>query len=571
MTRSTLALLISSTVMLSACGGGSSSDSTPPAPTPTNSAPTDITLSSASVDENAPAAVIGELSAVDADSGDSFTFTTSNNAFVISGNSLSLAAAMVMDFEQAETAEVEVSVTDAAGASFSKTLTISVNDLMDSYQFTSKYDDTSASSVSYGGQTTRHVLIAELNAYIANDLENDAEAGTLVSRDAVLAKLNSYFLVENYDLVADDFAVNLVANSEQTNLRALSSSDKNLIGKIAGNDASGQHKDWNNGDFVGWGAAGSTTPQGLVEALFAELADNTAEVIAGQVRQDAAGNPLPVYVSSNGRDLKQLLQKFLLMAVAYSQGADDYLDFDTEGKGLLTDNTMNVDGKSYTNLEHQFDEGFGYFGAARDYLDYSDQEIAAKGGRDGWSQGYFDTSGNGSIDLFSEYNFGQAVNAAKRDLGATVPTHYTTQAMTAFIAGRQLIANTQGALSDAQMTELQGHALDALDAWERSIAATVVHYINDTSNDLNSYGTEAFSFTDLAKHWSELKGFGLGLQFNRHSPLSDADFAQFQQLVGDAPVFANDNDRAAYLADLQSARDLLQNAYGFNAENVANW
>lgn len=439
------------------------------------------------------------------------------------------------------------------------------------YEFDNKYGE--GSSVSYSGQTTRHVLIAELTDYIGNRLQTEAEDGTLTSEADVLEALNQYFQMsaEDYELVADSFSISPVPNSAQTTLRELSNTPKNLLEKMAGNDATGQYKDWNNGEFAGWGDEGSTTPTLLLESFFELLAANASAVIDGQNRQDAEGNDLPVYVTESGLDLKQLIQKFLLMSVAYSQSADDYLDFDTEGKGLLTTNDMNVTDKSYTNLEHQFDEGFGYFGAARDYLAYTDEEIAGSGGRAEWSEGYYDTNSDGSIDLFSEVNFGQSVNAAKRDLGATVATDYTAQAMAAFLAGRALIATTDGALSEAAMTELQNYALAALDAWERAIAATVVHYINDTTADLNAFGTDEFDFINLAKHWGEMKGFGLGLQYNRHSPLDDDDFAELHSLIGDAPVFSDSVAITAYLADLAEARDLLEQAYQFNSDNVANW
>ena len=46
-----------------------------------------------------------------------------------------------------------------------------------------------------------------------------------------------------------------------------------------------------------------------------------------------------------------------------------------------------------------------------------------------------------------------------------------------------------------------------------------------TIADLNNIGTDDFSYSDLAKHWSEMKGFALGLQFNRLSPVTDEQFA----------------------------------------------
>lgn len=577
LTPSVIATLVASSLMLSACGGGSSSGSDPdpqPQPQP-NSAPTDITLSSSSVMENMKGATVGQLSATDADTGDTFTFTTSSELFSINGAELMLADGVEYDFEQTESVDVEVVVTDAAGDSFTKTLTIAIDDAMDRYAFDNNMGG--GDSVSYSGQTARHVLIAELNNYISSGLQSDLDDGTLLTRDDVLTKLNSFFRMSEaeYELQADTFPVAFMADTTQNSLRQLSSSHKDLVGKIAGNDAAGQHMDWNNGDFAGWGATGSTSPEGLVDILFAKLADNAATELSGATRQDPFGNDIDsIYVTADGLDLKQLIQKFLLMSVAYSQGVDDYLDSDTDGKGLNSDNTANVSGKSYTALEHNYDEGFGYFGAARNYRDYSDDEIGGYSGREAFQNGYNDIDGDGSIDLFSEYNFGQSVNAAKRDRGTASnanPTDYTAQAFDAFIAGREIIAANPGALDTATMDALKAEVALAVDAWERAIVATVIHYINDTDADLATVGTADFSYADLTKHWAEMKGFGLGIQFNRTAPLTAAQFEQLHTLFGDTPVLTDADAIAAYRADLMTARDLLEQAYGFDSDNVANW
>ena len=258
------------------------------------------------------------------------------------------------------------------------------------------------------------------------------------------------------------------------------------------------------------------------------------------------------------------------MSVSFSQGVDDYLDDDEPGKGLLSSHSFPNTDDPFTDLEHQFDEGFGYFGAARDYLDYSDDETAGKSGRDDW-QGYHDTDADGSIDFNSEYNFGHSTNAAKRDRSAT-GIDLTKDAMTAFLQGRKLLNDTAGnALTDDQATELYGYRDTAVLAWEKAIAATVVHYINDVDDDLAKIATGEFSYADLTKHWSEMKGFALGLQFNEDSPLSDADFAMVHTKFGDMPVLIGDVEVADYRADLKVARDLMQAAYAFSAENAENW
>lgn len=314
--------------------------------------------------------------------------------------------------------------------------------------------------------------------------------------------------------------------------------------------------------------------------LFAQLADNAATVLSGASRTSVTGDDITnkVYLNTNGTDLKQLIQKFLLMAVTYSQGTDDYLDNARDGGGLTVDNISGAkDGtKPYTALEHHFDEGYGYFGASREYLAYNDNELSGKAGegdRADWNK-HHDTDGDSKLDLTSEVNFGNSVNAAKRDRGTagnTVKTDYTKNVMEAFIEGRKIINDNVGsALTTEQFDALLVQRNVIVDGWERAIAATVIHYINDTHSDLAKLGTAEFNFTNAAKHFSELKGFALGLQFNPHSPITDEQFAQLHTLIGDKPVLET-TDVVAYQADLITARGIIATALSFNTENVENW
>lgn len=548
----------------------------------------DIKLSTNSVDENSPGAEIASLE-TNIDLVSDISFTTENENFVISGTTLSLAEGYALDYEKEQTVTVEIIATYNS-TTFSKELTLEVNDLLDYYAFMSKVGDESKSSVSYGGQAARHALIAELKHYIGNGgLQADLDNNVLTSKDDVIAKLNSFY---NADENSWDGLNISFTTATQTKFSELSSSYKSLKDKVAGNDESGQHKLW-NGDkdvdgnytgeniaFAGWGAKGSITPSGLIDLYFQQLADIAIDNLG--TKRYAPGseaiiaNEIPVYVTDNGTDLNQLIQKFLLMSVAYSQAADDYLD---EDKGLAATNVGQDKGtQDYTKLEHQFDEGFGYFGAARDYLSYNDNEIAGKvstaeDGREDWN-GQHDTNGDGSIDLLSEKNFGNSVNAAKRDRGTkdnAAATDYTKQAMDAFLKGRQLISDNAGVeLTEDQKTELLTYRDAALDAWERSVAGTVIHYINDLDADLAKVGTAEFDYATTAKHFSELKGFALGLQFNPYSPVTDAQFEEIHTLLKDAPVL-DAAEVAAYQTAIMSARDILQTAYDFDATNVAGW
>jgi hypothetical protein len=261
------------------------------------------------------------------------------------------------------------------------------------------------------------------------------------------------------------------------------------------------------------------------------------------------------------------LQKFLTGAITFSQGTDDYLDDDIAGKGLNSPHgEPDEEGEPFSALEHAWDEGFGYFGAARSYDMMSDSDIG--------EFGYQDMDGDNQIDLSAEACFAASVNAAKRDLGAaeTAPTDYTADAFQGFWAGRELIANVTGELSADELSALQTHRDQAITAWEAAVAATVVHYINDVLKDMNDFGTDDYNFGDHAKHWSECKGFALWFQFNPRSPVSDSAFVALHEAIGMAPVLqsADESDIENYRAALLSARDILREAFSFDADNMGD-
>jgi hypothetical protein len=440
-----------------------------------------------------------------------------------------------------------------------------MGEMPETYNFTSRFEP-EASSVAYSGQIARQVLVTDLKTYIGG-LGEQIDNGSLEAdnKEVVTGALNFYFRFDSESDGDTPIGVDTTPAPMQTTYVDISSG-KNLVGKLAGNDAVTDHRDFNT-EFVGW--EGAQSPEALVELYFDRIAESAVARYNGTEAMGPNGELLPVYVDAEGRDYLQLTQKFLLGAINFSQGADDYLDDDTDGKGLLSDNTTSDDGAPYSSLEHQWDEGFGYFGAARDYDDYSDEEIAGRGGREGWANGYHDTDGDGAIDLNSEYNFGHSQNAAKRDLGASAdaPTDFTKQAFDGFLRGRYIIASADGALTDAQLDDLKSARDEAVEAWEKAIAATVVHYINDTLQLMT--GVVDYDFAEHAKVWSEMKGFALSFQFNPRSPILD-DFAQLHQLMGDAPALPGDEGFDAYADDLRTARTLLGDAYGFDAANLGD-
>lgn len=574
--------ILAATLGLTACGGSSSNDNNDTeTPTPVNAAPTDISLSAMTVADDVLAAEVGTLSASDdTDSGLTFALSDDEDRFEITnGTTLKLKEGIALNFEQEAQVAVTVTVTDAGGLTFTKELDVSVDDIEavdgeNVYEFASKLGD--GSSVSYKGQIARHALSAEIKNYVGQ-LTAEYVTNNSLTGESVKAQLMA--LWGDYEAVKDNTMSFVPADSEQKSFADISSSGKELSGKVAGEDAAKMYKEWlTEGTFIGWTEFGeqAKTPEGLVFHYFDLLAANIEKHNSGEVLADPAGNAITnLYVTAEGLDLNQLIQKHTLGAVMFSQGTDDYLE-----QGLESDNTTSQkeDGL-YTALEHQFDEGFGYFGAARNYLEYSDDEIAAKGGRDEFKLGYNDYSSNGEIDLAAEYNWGNSTNAAKRDRGAEVRTDFTAAAMNAFISGRKLISEAVGTdLTDEQMTELKGYRDEAVANWEYAIAATVVHYINDTIADLETISAGDYSaddFATLAKHYGEMKGFALNFQFSPFTPFNEDDnadkFSKLHTLFADAPVLSDADAVADYIANLEEARELMQQVYGFNAENVSNW
>lgn len=121
----------------------------------TNNAPTDIALSSSSINENVPAnSVVGTLTSTDPDSGNTFTYSlvsgtgaTDNSSFTIIGANLQIN--LSPDFETKSSYSIRIRTTDQDGLYFEKQFTISINDLLDT---------TPASSLSFDGVNDRVAL-----------------------------------------------------------------------------------------------------------------------------------------------------------------------------------------------------------------------------------------------------------------------------------------------------------------------------------------------------------------------------------------------------------------------------
>jgi len=100
-----------------------------------NDAPTDLTWTGGSVTENAAeGTVVAQASVVDADEADQHTYSLSDNAdgrFEIDPDTgvVTVAAGADLNYEDAQSHEITVIVTDAAGETHEETLTVEVSDV----------------------------------------------------------------------------------------------------------------------------------------------------------------------------------------------------------------------------------------------------------------------------------------------------------------------------------------------------------------------------------------------------------------------------------------------------------
>jgi hypothetical protein len=459
------------------------------------------------------------------------------------------------------------------------------------------------SSVSYTGQVARNFMVLGL-VKEAEGLDETVNAvDARANMKDYIAGVADNNLAHNFTLknIGDTPVLPTGSGTAGAMLIAdISGSFKNLDEKIAGGSGAentsgkaGETSKLLNDEFFGWtdGIADTALPIDLVYVWVDQLVEEVdgnglpIETVDGQITIDVS----EYEGDAEGRNYRQLLQKFLLGAVNLSQLSNDYLRVPFNDAEYLGQEGT----KDYAKGEHDWDEAFGYYGAAQDNNRYTDDEAAGKGGSDDKKNGWFDSNGDGSIDVRSEYNMAISQNCAKRDRGSTTGTDLSKEAMDAFLLGRHVIAEATAALSmtDAEYAVVQAQADIAANAVEKCVAATVIHYVNDMEDDYDAIADGVYAdkanFINLTKHWAEMKGFALGLQFNPSSPYAAEDkrdeLKQILADMGNAPVLANGSQNGvaasgtaaeaitAYRAKLVAARDALGTAYGFDASDVADW
>ena len=386
------------------------------------------------------------------------------------------------------------------------------------FVFESRFEEHAGeSSVSYSGQVVRNLLVNDIKTQIGTDA-GSGDATTLLS---------------------------MMANDDPNRMILTSTTPSSMQTKY--HDISSSHL--------------NDRLDAVSDYILPGYEMNAGDAISAWVT-DAVTNGK---TNADGIRLDQMVQKTLWGAVAYWQGTSKYMS-----KIPNDDNTMSDDGDPYTAMEHHWDESFGYFGAARDYnTGYSDDN-ARKTTQN-------DSNGDGSIDFKTEFNSGWGITAAKRDLvdGVSVDYDFTGTIMNAYLEGRTLLYN------QAPLNEILVQRDIILNTWEKVVAAVTIHYVNDVAADMaalypadSNAGPLSDLSADLNNHWGEMRGYANGLLYNDFKVISDRNLNTILTTMGTSPVYPEDGETVFYNYHemlVTTVKSLLQNAYGFSDEHMANW
>ena len=370
-------------------------------------------------------------------------------------------------------------------------------DMYGNFPVTEKsYSGKKKDSTSYTGQVARHVL--------HNSLKKLAGKGNGNPNPELKATMMSYYSSKDAGRKIIDPTSKGEFKVKQTMVDEISKG-KNLKGK---------------------------TYKGLVNGFPGQMSGS--EVFEFLI--DKASSSNKGFDPVTGYNYPQLISKFMMGAVFYSQAVDNYLD-EKMGADNKPNNKPYKKGAHYTGKEHSWDEAFGYFGAPAHAMALNAKQAYGIAKRKDIKVA--DANGDGVVDLKTEMTFAHAYYAADSDKAGTKYMHTIVDA---FIKGRQLIRDADGAaLTDEQRAKLMSYVKVIKTNWERVIAEAAFKYAGSCYKDLEklrtiveSNGNASKAFAAYGKHWGELKGFLMALETSGRS-LGEAG-VRMNRLVGYGPV-----------------------------------
>lgn len=267
----------------------------------------------------------------------------------------------------------------------------------------------------------------------------------------------------------------------------------------------------------------SASEQAVFDAVLAAAAadsENAATVAAeGTAGLVTSLDGEKVYfVNARGVEYAQIAEKGMMGAVLMYQQTGIYLE---PGK-MDADNVTITEGEG-TDMEHHWDESFGYYGVPID----------------------FPTSTDG-VRFWGDYC---------NDRDELLGTNATI--MNAYLKGRAAISNNDLTTRDAQINIIQP-------AMDEVAASTALHYVNSAISNFND---PARKFHAL----SEAVAFYYSVQFNPDTRSSTADVNSALMLMGGSTNFMQMNFWATELSDLETVRTNIANIYGWDAALAASF
>lgn len=292
------------------------------------------------------------------------------------------------------------------------------------------------------------------------------------------------------------------------------------------------------------------------------------QTIADNSEDPAKLGTYEVYIEeSTGYDLVQMFKLTGLGAAMFEHGNYVYFRFVEYDYNDSLVWYPGSNGINYTSMEHHWDEAFGYYGAAHNFHDFSDEELVA-----------FESGGNykdnliidGKIDFKTEYNFHFARMAAQRDLDSKTGTDFSRAVFDAFYEGRVAI------VAKEYETMLASKPI-ILDNWEKIIASTAIHHINGVMAELDLLsGNAEYSPKMFYHHWAamykftEMLRYNYGNRFLQYQEVLDTYYRTAEVLFPRALV--DDTSLIeGYVPKLLEVRQLMQDVYNFDEQDVLAW
>ncbi len=366
---------------------------------------------------------------------------------------------------------IDIVATDVDGDAATISTAVITGPVLATVPTTYEFTRDGASTVSYNGQNERLDQVAEIKSYLQT-----GDAG---------AALSAQVLQDAYANVGGDgngfFSFSSTKQLEDKSFQP--DLDDNFMSDL----------------FAGVEAASTS---GAI----------AANGVAGLIVRENSGNT--VLVDAHGREYTQLIEKGLMGTVMYNQIYNTY--FTDARIGADVENTEFREGANYTDMEHHWDEAFGYWNPP---LDFTSDWPAERANED---------------RFWSHYS-------------NTVDPHLRTNdaIMQAFIAGRAAIVNNDHPTKEAQR-DIIAEQLEIV------TAGVAVHYINSSLEALNEAKIgEAFHVM------SEVWTFVNAIKYNPNRRLSIESIEEIKE----SDLGADGNFWNVTTDGLNKAKNTLVEAY----------